>query len=268
MVSVILVTYNSEKFIKETYIRLLKQTYKDIEIIIIDNNSKDSTIESIKQINKNQKIIKNTRNIGFARANNQGLKISKGEYILTLNHDLYLTPSYIQKIIEVMDKDLIIGSAQGIYYNNLQKTKIDSCGIYLNFGYSAKDIKRIPKENRSIMAACAAAAIYRRSALIDVGFFDIRFVSYYEDLDLGIRLIKEGYDNLFVKSAYCIHLRGNPNSLNNLKYSLINKYRLLKKYKMKREIKIAKIYDILKFPIYYRRNKDFIPEYINIIKSI
>jgi GT2 family glycosyltransferase len=268
MVSVILVTYNSEKFIKETFVRLLKQTYKNIEIIIIDNNSKDNTIKSIKEIKKDQKIIKNDRNIGFARANNQGLKISKGEYILTLNHDLYLTPSYIQKIVEIMDRDLTIGSAQGIYYNNLAKTKVDSCGIYLNIGYSGNDIKKIPKENKSILACCAAAAIYRKSALIDIGFFDIRFVSYYEDLDLGIRLKKEGYTNLLVKNAYCIHLRGTTDSYKNLKYSLINKYRILKKYKMTREIKIAKIYDLAKFPIYYKKNRDFIPEYFKIMKNI
>ncbi len=268
MVSVIIVTYNSEKFIKETLLRVIKQTYKNIEIIIIDNNSKDHTLRFIKEIKQDQKVIKNKRNVGFARANSQGLKKAKGKYVLTLNHDVYLTPAYIQKIIEVMEKDDNIASAQGIYYKSAHEEIVDSCGIYLNFGYSANDIKRVPKENKYIMACCAAAAIYRKEVIQKIGFFDIRFVSYYEDVDLGIRFIKNGYKNVLVKDAYCIHIRGDENNYRNLRYSLKNKYRLLKKHKTKREIYIAKIYDTIKFPIYLKRNRNFIPEYIKIMRGI
>ena len=88
-----------------------------------------------------------------------------------MNYDIYLTLNYIENIICVMDKNPNIGSTQGIYYSNLQKTKIDSCGIYLNFGYSAKNIKRIPSFNKEIFGTCAAAAIYRKSLLSKIGFF-------------------------------------------------------------------------------------------------
>ncbi len=267
MVSVIIVTYNSEKFIQETILRVLKQTYNDIEIIVVDNNSKDHTLKYIKGI-KNIKVIENKKNVGFAKANLQGFLISKGEYILTLNHDAFLNSSYIQKIVEVMSKDVTIGSAQGIYYKDSKKTKIDSEGIYLNFGYSANDIKKKYFGIKKVFACCAAAAIYSRSAIDDVGFFDTTFRSYYEDVDLGLRLRKEGYDNLLISSAECVHLRGSESNLRNLKYSLRNKYKLLKKHNMKKEIKIAKIYDILKMPIYYFKNKDFIPEYIKILRKI
>ena len=262
MVSIILVTFNSEKYILETLTRVFKQTYKDIELIIIDNNSQDNTKKILKKFPYKFKLIENDKNVGFAVANNQGFRIAKGKYILTLNHDAYLSLNYIKNIVYVMDKNPEIGSAQGIYYSNLQKTKIDSCGIYLNFGYSAKNIKRIPNFNKEIFGTCAAASIYRKSVISKVGFFDKRFVSYYEDVDLAIRIKNHGFKNYFIKSTECIHLRGETNNFDNIYLSFINKYKLLEKHNFKYKIYIAKLYDFFKFPIYYMKNKEFAFKYI------
>lgn len=268
MVSIILVTFNSERFILETLTRVYKQTYKNIELIIVDNNSQDSTKKILKKFPYKFKFIENEKNVGFVKANNQGIKIAKGKYILTLNHDVYLTLNYIENIIYVMDKNPNIGSTQGIYYSNLQKTKIDSCGIYLNFGYSAKNIKRIPSFNKEIFGTCAAAAIYRKSLLSKIGFFDKNFISYYEDVDLSMRIKKAGFKNYFIKSATCVHLRGNSNNFENLNLSFINKYRLLRKHKFGYKIYIAKTYDFLKFPIYYIKNRKFAFKYITLLLKI
>ncbi|MCL4393093.1 glycosyltransferase family 2 protein [Patescibacteria group bacterium] len=265
MVSIILVTFNSEKYILETITRVFKQTYKNIELIIIDNNSTDNTIKILKKLPYKFRLIENDKNVGFAKANNMGLRIAKGKYILTLNHDVYLALNYIKNIIYIMDRNLKIGSAQGIYFSNLQKTKIDSCGIYLNFGYSAKNIKKIPPFNKEIFGTCAAATIYRKALLSKIGFFDIKFISYYEDVDLSIRINRAGFKNYFIRNAECVHLRGISNSTENLTLSFINKYKLLRKHKFGYRIYIAKIYDLLKFPIYYMKNKEFAFKYISLL---
>jgi GT2 family glycosyltransferase len=265
MVSVILVTFNSEKYIRETLVRVLKQTYKNIEIIIIDNNSKDSTKRILSRMNYKFTLIENSKNIGFSKANNQGIKLAKGEYILTLNHDAYLSLSYVENIVKFMDKNPMVGSCQGIFYRNLQKTKVDSCGIYLNFGFSANDIKRVPRENKEILACCAAACIYRKSVILKCKLFDPTYISYYEDLDLGVKIKRAGYKNYFIKSAESIHLRGNPNNFMNLKLSFVNKYKFLRKYRSKKVIFIAKIYDILKFPVYIARNIKFTKTYLSLL---
>ena len=266
MVSVILVTYNSEKFIKECLDALIKQNYNNIEIIVIDNNSQDNTkniLNSYKKLN----IIKNKSNMGFAESNNAGYRISKGEYILTLNHDVVLEQNYIKNIVNFLKEKDSIASAQGILYRNKSKTKIDSCGIYLNIGGSANDIKRIPKENKEILACCAAATVYKKHIIDEIGFFDTSFISYYEDVDLGIRISIAGYKNYCIPSANAIHYRGSTQNINNLTLSLKNKYKILRKYK-KDKIVIAKIYDILKFPIYRYLNKEFSKKYLKYLKNL
>ena len=266
MVSIILVTYNSEHYIKECIDSVFNQSYKNIEVIVIDNNSTDSTKTILKNYAK-IKVIENKNNTGFAEANNQGYKISNGEYILTLNHDVILEKTYIKKIINILKTKKFIASAQGALYRNTSKTKVDSCGIYLNIGGSAKDIKKIPKKNKEILACCAAATIYKKHIIDKVGFFDPTFISYYEDVDLGIRINIAGYKNYCIPKAKAIHHRGNTQNINNLTLSLKNKYKVLRKYK-KRKIIIAKVYDILKFPIYMYLNREFAKKYVKYLKNL
>ena len=105
-VSVNIVTYNAEKYIKECLGSVKKQTHPDIDILVIDSGSTDKTLEKIKDV----KVIKNKENIGFSKAHNIGIKESKGEYVLCLNQDIVLDKDFLKNIVEAMEKNDKIGS--------------------------------------------------------------------------------------------------------------------------------------------------------------
>src|SRR6202165_5480639 len=97
-VSVTIVTYNSGRFIKRCLESALAQKFDRKEIIVIDNNSTDGTIDILEQFEDRCQIVYNDENIGFAAAQNQAIALSRGDWIFTLNPDVLLLPSFIQAL--------------------------------------------------------------------------------------------------------------------------------------------------------------------------
>ena len=110
LVSVNILTYNGESLIKHRLKSVLEQTYPNLEILVIDNNSdRRNTIEKVREIQRNQrgiKIIKNKENLGFAAGHNMGIRESRGEYVLCLNQDVILDKDFVKYAVEAMEKDL------------------------------------------------------------------------------------------------------------------------------------------------------------------
>jgi len=132
LVSIIILTYNSEKYIGDCLKSISEQTYKDIEVIVVDNNSNDGTKRILREIKGGQRVIENSINLGYAGGNNVGIEASKGEYVILLNPDVVLDKNFIQEIINSFEKNPKIGSVQGKIYqfNQGQKTKIiDTVGF-------------------------------------------------------------------------------------------------------------------------------------------
>src|SRR3989339_2089471 len=105
-----LVTYNGEKYIPYLFESLRKQTYQDWELLVLDNNSSDDTVDLIKKQSYNLnipfKLIENKENIGFAGGHNQLYRISQADYILILNQDIYLEPDCLEKMVRFLDNNL------------------------------------------------------------------------------------------------------------------------------------------------------------------
>ena len=99
-VSVTIVTYNSGRFIKRCLESVLAQRYVNKEIIVIDNASTDGTVDILEQFEDRCQIIYNDENIGFAAAQNQAIRISTGDWLLTLNPDVLLLPNFIQALVD------------------------------------------------------------------------------------------------------------------------------------------------------------------------
>lgn len=116
LVSISLLTYNAEKYLEDCFDSVLKQIYPHLEILIIDNHSTDRTRELLKHWRskiKNLRIIFNQKNIGFAAGHNQGIRESRGKFILCLNQDAILDKDFIQKAVTVLEKDSQLGAVQG-----------------------------------------------------------------------------------------------------------------------------------------------------------
>ena len=112
-VSVTIVTYNSGRFIKRCLESVLAQRYANKEIIVIDNASTDGTVDILEQFEDRCQIIYNDENIGFAAAQNQAIRVSNGDWVLTLNPDVLLLPNFIQALVDAGQIDPKIGTVCG-----------------------------------------------------------------------------------------------------------------------------------------------------------
>ena len=235
MISVIIVTYNSIKYLPDFMDSLLAQTYfKQLstspDIFIVDNASYGGTVKFIKDHYPHVHLMRNIKNVGLPRAWNQAIHMTHGEYILIMNPDLILAEDYLERLLPPMQADQTIASAGGKLYQLkstginqgelmlLEKTNIlDSCGLvaFKNRRFIDRGSGEIDKgqynQQTEIFGLSGACVLYRRQALEEVKFnqayFDEDFFLYQEDIDLAWRLRLAGWSALYVPQAVAYHHR-------------------------------------------------------------
>lgn len=221
--SIVVLTYNSENFIKPCLDSVFNQKCRDFEVIVVDNGSNDSTIDTIKKDYPDVILIENKQNLGASKARNQGIDIAKYEWVLTLDSDVMLEESFLLDASDLINAlPAKVGAFQPKILCSDKKT-IYSCGIYLSWSRRFYDIGKgaddIGQHNnaREIFGACSAAAFYRRNMLNDIkeetGYFDERFFFLVEDVDLAWRARKRGWRALFRPELRSYHT-GNSSSTN------------------------------------------------------
>jgi GT2 family glycosyltransferase len=222
-VSVTIVTYNSGRFIKRCLESVLAQHYNNREIIVVDNNSTDGTIDILEQFEDRCRIVYNPENIGFAAAQNQAIAMSEGDWVLTLNPDVLLLPSFIQSLVDAGNIEPKIGTVCGKLltikstFDLPDKPLVDSTGIY--FTPMLRHLDRGSQEVDNghylnyeyVFGATAAAALYRRSMIDDISmdgeFFDSDFFVYREDADVAWRAQLLGWRCIYTPHARGYHVR-------------------------------------------------------------
>jgi len=213
MVSVIVVNYNGKKFLKDCFESLMNLNYPKsrLEIIMVDNGSTDGSIEFVKENFPKVKILKNDVN-NYCRANNLGIKHSKGEYIAFLNNDTKVDKNWLIELIKVIERDKSIGGVGGkILFKDGKDGRIESTGhkalpnfYWTDRGSLEKDVGQydILEEVDSL---CGGAILYRKEVLKDVNYFDEDFNMYLEDVDISIRVKKEGWKLIYVPQSIVYH---------------------------------------------------------------
>lgn len=203
IVSINIVAYNEEKNIAKSLFSALQQSHSLLEVFLIDNASKDRTIEFAEALYEKSgsripfTIVRNEKNFGFGGGHNVGFRKSRGEFILCLNADCELDKDYVQYALEAFGRDPKIGSVQGKLIN--RKTgNIDTTGLLIYKNRRAVNRGQGEKDNgqyerlEEIWGADGAAPVYRREALEDVKigdeYFDEDFFCYKEDVDLAWRM--------------------------------------------------------------------------------
>jgi GT2 family glycosyltransferase len=216
--SVILVSYNDRTHIKEC-LSSITDTLKDIpyEVIVIDNLSSDGTPEWIRANAPRVRLIANTENVGFARANNQGIGESRGEYILFLNTDTILKPQAVALLLEELKSDRTIGAVGPALLSGERAFQV-SFGrkvsffreifqkMVLNSYYRVRLKSRM--EKRRVGWLSAACLLTRKEIVEEVGVFDENFFLYFEDIDFCVRIGKKGYVLEYLPQARVYHLGG------------------------------------------------------------
>lgn len=211
-VSVVIPNYNGEKYIKKCLDSLLNQSLEPDEIIIVDNKSTDGSLELINsEFRDKVYIISLEKNTGFSVAVNEGIRASNSEFVALLNNDTELDKEWLKELYAVIQKDSSIFSccSKMIRYDN--RNIIDDAGDeYSILGWSFKrgDGKTIDKYNKTeeVFSSCAGAAIYRKSIINKIGYFDEKFFAYLEDMDISYRARSFGYKNYYAHKAKVYHI--------------------------------------------------------------
>lgn len=212
-VSIVTPNYNGEKFLKNYFNSLNEDCEYIGEVIIIDNGSSDNSLDYIKSNSFNFpiKLIENKENLGFAPAVNQGISEAQYEYIFSLNNDTEVKKGCIEELIKIISSNENIFSVQAkmLQYNN--KNLIDDAGDEYNLLAWSKKIGENQKSSNfnevsQIFSSCAGAAMYKKSLLDEIGYFDSNFFAYTEDIDLSLRAHINGYKNFSCPYAIVYHI--------------------------------------------------------------
>ena len=222
-VSVTIVTYNSGHFIKRCLESALAQKYANLDIIVVDNASTDGTIDLLEQFEDRVRIVYNTENLGFAEAQNQAIRMSNADWVLTLNPDVLLWPNFIRSLVDAGQLEPRIGTVCGKLltikstYELPEQPLVDSTGIY--FTPMLRHLDRGSQQvdnghylvNEYVFGATAAAALYRREMIDDISihdeFFDPDFFVYREDADVAWRAQLLGWRCIYTPHALGYHVR-------------------------------------------------------------
>jgi len=216
-VSIIMLCWNNSQYTKDCVNRLYEVTPPGFELILVDNNSKDDTwsvIQSLQKKYPNIKAIHNNNNLGFALGNNNAQKIAKGDYICYLNNDTLPQWGWLERMVDVLEKNPKVGIVGArLYFNQDDKGiwKIQHAGVTFRNGeiehigrfQTDKEVRGMGcEEIESVTGACM---LVRK----ELAGFDAKYVrGYYEDIDLCLTVRQKGYKVVLNHEAKLIHYEG------------------------------------------------------------
>ena len=211
-VSIIVVNWNRAGLLRDCLNALCCQSYSNFEIIVVDNGSSDDSATLVKEDFPRIKLVELTENRGFTGGNAAGLEVADGEFIALVNNDACVAPDWLDKLLRPMLMDSSIGiCASKLIIDGSDKIDsagdgITTAGVGFNRGLGV-DCRQF-SSTEPIFGACGAAAVYRRSMLREIGFFDSDFFLYDEDIDLSFRAQLAGWKCQYVSDAVAFH-KGN-----------------------------------------------------------
>ena len=236
--TVIIVNYNVKYFLEQCLASVhAAMRGIEVEVIVVDNNSVDGSNEMVEEKFPWVNLIANKDNTGFSKANNQGMRIAKGEYILLLNPDTVVKEDTFSKVLHFMDAHPEAGGlgvpmvdGKGILLPESKRgLPTPETSFYKIFGIS-KLFPKSKKFNRyylghlsydetcEIEILAGAFMFMRKKALDQVGLLDEAFFMYGEDIDLSWRIIQGGWKNYYFPETSIIHYKGESTKKGSLNY--------------------------------------------------
>ena len=225
--TVVIVSWNTREILRDCLQSVFGQT-KDIafEVIVVDNHSQDGSVEMVRKTFPQARVIANTTNRGFAAANNQGIDIAEGRYVLLLNSDTVVLDGAIQKIVAFADARPEAG-VFGCRVLNSDRTLQPTCFMYpslLNMFLSSTYLYKLFPRNRffgrermtwwdrsderEVEVVTGCFIMVRRKAIDQVGLLDENFFMYGEETDWCWRFNRAGWKVLFTPESKIIHIGG------------------------------------------------------------
>jgi GT2 family glycosyltransferase len=186
-----------------------------LEVYVIDNGSRDASCAFVRSHHPHFKLIRFERNMGFAEAYNQAVNWVNADYIVLLNNDTIVEPDFVSVLVEIAESNERAGSV-GCKIAQVEKTRrygpvfFTGNGLFVGplfFGSAIgkETVYSTYEETTECLANCAAAVLYRKSLIDEIGLFDPQFWSDWEDLDLGFRICIAGYHNIYTPFTKVLH---------------------------------------------------------------
>jgi GT2 family glycosyltransferase len=212
-VGIVVVNWNSYEVLGLCLSSLAKQTVSFARVVVVDNGSEPQLKHLACVLPENTEYVKLPSNVGFARANNIAFDMLQDcEWIALVNPDAFLEPDWLEKMVSGIHRFPGFSFFSGLLIQANNRSYFDGLGdVYHTSGLAWKDAHGWGLNQRSlheyeIFSPCAAAAIYKREALQEVGGFDEDYFCYYEDVDLGFRLRLAGHRCMLLPRAVAHHV--------------------------------------------------------------
>jgi O-antigen biosynthesis protein len=239
--SIIIVNYNVKFFLEQCLLSVIKATKNiSLEVFVVDNNSVDGSAEMMLEKFPQFNYIQNKNNVGFSKANNQAIKMAKGEYVLLLNPDTLIEEDTLEKVVDFMNNHPQAGGL-GVKMidgkgNFLPESKrglpTPKVAFYKIFGLAALFPKSKKfgsyhlsfldeNEVHEVDVLSGAFMLIRKKVLDEIGLLDETFFMYGEDIDLSYRIIKAGYKNYYFPHTKIIHYKGESTKKSSVNYVVV-----------------------------------------------
>jgi GT2 family glycosyltransferase len=212
LVSVVIVNLNGGAYLRECLESVFAQTHPRLEVILVDNGSTDGSAEEARAAwGERLRFAGNAANLGFARGNNQGFALARGEWLFCLNNDAVLDPGALAALAAFARDRPEAGMLACRVVRYEEPHFFDSAGLLLypdgvcrSRGWEEKDLGQYDRPEE-VLAPHGCAAAYRRRMLDEIGLFDETYFAYLEDLDLGMRGQLAGWRCWYVPGARVRH---------------------------------------------------------------
>jgi GT2 family glycosyltransferase len=214
LVSVVIVTWNSARYLSSCLNALVAQTFTDFEVVLIDNGSTDGCLDSVENNwpSLRLQVERLGENKGFAVANNLGARLAHGQWLALLNADAFPEPNWLKELLRAAENNPEYSFFASRQLQANPSYLLDGAGdVFHVSGLAWRRFYGLPAaqfglETEEVFSPCAAAAFYFRQAFLQAGGFDEDFFSYFEDVDLGFRLRLQGFKCLYVPDAVVEHV--------------------------------------------------------------
>ncbi|NTV41523.1 MAG: glycosyltransferase family 2 protein [Candidatus Moranbacteria bacterium] len=208
-VFVVVLNYNGKEVLKDCLSSIYQSNYPKFEVVVIDNGSRDGSMEDAKNIFSKAHFIKNFQNMGYAKGNNVGIRFALerfADYVLVLNNDACLKTNTLSELLNEAEKRPLPSVFNPVILNTDEKSVWFSGGQIKWLKIKTVHLRKISSNNPFRTQYCTGCAMFvSKDVFKKIGLFDERYFLYYEDADFSVRAKRAGFDLFICPSAKVIH---------------------------------------------------------------